>query len=146
MQRFEFDNYQITVEKLPEEEQPESTNFYCKTDFYGHYIFPVYLQFSEYATENGLKLKYGRYLDNVLSGIFYFKLEYELRKVCLYRRGYAYNWLFEFNCKHMGKFSDKFIYVLESGLMTWKDVTKLAQSKRFINSVIKECKTFLVAE
>lgn len=143
-QRFEFDNYQITVEKLPEEEQPDKTDFYDKTNFYGRYIHPVYLQFSKYANKNGLKLKYSGYLDNALASVFYYKLDYELRKISLHKRGYAWDWYFRFHFKLMGRFSDGFIGHLESGILTWNDVIKLAQSKRFINSVIKECKALLV--
>lgn len=145
--RFEFDNYKITVERLPEEEQPERTDFYDKTGFYGDYILPVYLQFNEYAKNNRLKPKYSGQLNYVVAGVFYYKLDYELRKIFLHKRGYACGWFFSWGSYHMGEFSDKFIRVLQSGkVITWKDVTKLAQSKRFINSVIKECKTLLVAE
>lgn len=143
-QRLEFDNYIITVEKLPEEEQPDKTDFYDKTYFYGRYIHPVYLQFSKYANKNGLKLKYSGYLDTALASVFYFKLDYELRKIRLHKRGYALDWFFSFHFKNMGKFSEGFVRDLESGIITWESVIKLAQSKRFINSVIKECKFLLV--
>lgn len=145
--RFEFDNYKITVERLPEEEQPERTSFYDKTDFYGCYIFPVYLHFSEYAKKNGLKPKYNGQLNYVVAGVFYYKLDYELRKIFLHKRGYACGWFFNWGSYEMGKFSDKFIRVLQHGkIIAWNDVTKLARSKKFINSVIRECRTLLVAK
>lgn len=144
--RFTFDNYQIIVEKMPEVPQPEITKIYDKACFYDNYIAPIYRKLHDYVNENGLKLKYTGYLDKTLSSIFFYELDYELRKMVLHRRGYACDWFFETHFRNLHKFSDRFIRVLEDGTITWNEVTELVKSEKFISLVIEECKTFLVAE
>ncbi|QHJ76916.1 MAG: hypothetical protein [Bacteriophage sp.] len=143
-QVFTFDNYKLTVERLEPEKQPLKTEFYDKFDFHFSYVLPVIRELNEYAIRNSLEVIHGSVLDRIVASVFYYRLDYELRRLLLKRRGYASDWFIETTFRDIGDFSDKFLRVLKFGTIKWKEVTDLATSKEFKDSVVKECKGLLV--
>lgn len=143
-QVFTFDNYKLTVEMLEPEKQPEKTEFYDKRGFYLSYVLPVIDELKEYAIKNSLEVIHGSALERIVASVFYYRLDYQLRKLLLLRRGYAPDWFIETTLQNIGGFSDKFLRVLKNGTITWQEVTALATSKEFKDSVVTECKGLLV--
>ena len=143
-QVFTFDNYKLTVERLEPEKQPLKTEFYDKFDFHFSYVLPVIREVVAYTRKKGFEFNHGSVLDRIVASVFYFQLDYELRKLLLLRRGYAPDWFIETTFRDIGGFSDKFLRVLKNGTITWQEVTALATSKEFKDSVVKECKGLLV--
>ncbi|QHJ77463.1 MAG: hypothetical protein [Bacteriophage sp.] len=143
-QVFTFDNYKLTVEKLEPEKQPEKTEFYDKRDFHFSYVLPVIREVVTYTRKKGFEFNHGSVLDRIVASVFYYRLDYELRRLLLKRRGYAPDWFIETTFRDIGDFSDKFLNVLKFGTIKWKEVTDLATSKEFKDSVVKECKKLTI--
>ncbi|QHJ77488.1 MAG: hypothetical protein [Bacteriophage sp.] len=139
-----FEGYKVTVEKLPPEEQPKRTDLYDYSDFYYNYIMQTALNVSQYAKESGLVTIDGRSVTLLTAHLFYYRLDSKLRKKLLTRAGYPFEQLFRVQLYHMNELSWEFIDALERGLIMWKEVTALADSKRFKDSIMKECKALLV--
>lgn len=143
-QVFTFDNYKLTVERLEPEKQPEKTEFYDKRDFHFSYVLPVIREVVAYTRKKGFEFNHGSVLDRIVASVFYYRLDYELRKLFLKRRVYACGWFIETTFRDIGDFSDKFLRVLKNGTITWQEVTALAGSRKFKDSVVKECKKLTI--